>query len=411
MHRFTGILGMLTMMGLAYAFSTNRRAIRYKTVAWGLGLQIAFAFLVMRSEYVRRAFEKLGAGANWLLDFAYYGTAFVFGDLGQKNSPRGFYFAFQALPTIIFIAALFAVLYYLGIMQVVVKAAARVMTTLMGVSGAESLNVAASIFMGQTEAPLTIRPFLAEATRSEMMTIMTSGMAHVSGGMMAAYIAYGIEAKHLLAAVIMTAPGTILLAKMLVPETEKPLTAGRVQIADMERDTNILGAISRGTVNGLHLALNVGAMLISFIALIYLVDGCFGGVHNLLASHGVGWFPSSAEEILGWLFSPVAWLIGIPWHDCPTIANLLGLRLVTNELVAFQRLGPMQNTLDPRTYTIATFALCGFANFSSIGIQIGGIGALAPNKRTELAQLGLRALMAGTMANLMSASIVGIMVR
>ncbi len=411
MHRFTGILGMLTMMGLAYAFSTNRRAIRYKTVAWGLGLQIAFAFLVMRSEYGRRAFEKLGAGANWLLDFAYYGTAFVFGDLGQKNSPRGFYFAFQALPTIIFIAALFAVLYYLGIMQVVVKAAARVMTRLMGASGAESLNVAASIFMGQTEAPLTIRPFLAEATRSEMMTIMTSGMAHVSGGMMAAYIAYGIEAKHLLAAVIMTAPGTILLAKMLVPETEKPLTAGRVQIADMERDTNILGAISRGTVDGLHLALNVGAMLISFIALIYLVDGCFGGVHNLLAAHGAGWFPSSAEEILGWLFSPVAWLIGIPWHDCPTIANLLGLRMVTNELVAFQRLGPMQNTLDPRSYTIATFALCGFANFSSIGIQIGGIGALAPNKRTELAQLGIRALMAGTMANLMSASIVGIMVR
>jgi concentrative nucleoside transporter, CNT family len=411
MHRFTGVLGMITMMGLAYAFSTNRRAIRYKTVAWGLGLQIAFAFLVMRSDYGRLAFEKLGAGANWLLDFAYYGTSFVFGDLGEKNSPRGFYFAFQALPTIIFIAALFAVLYYLGIMQLIVKAAARVMTSLMGASGAESLNVAASIFMGQTEAPLTIRPFLPEATKSEMMTIMTSGMAHVSGGMMAAYIAYGIQAKHLLAAVIMTAPGTILLAKILVPETEKPLTAGRVEIADMERDTNILGAISRGTIDGLHLALNVGAMLISFIALIYLVDGIFGGVHNLLAAHGVAWFPSSAEEILGWLFSPVAWVIGIPWHDCPTIANLLGLRLVTNELVAFQRLGPMQNTLDPRTYTIATFALCGFANFSSIGIQIGGIGALAPNKRTELAQLGLRALMAGTMANLMSASIVGIMLR
>jgi len=411
MHRFTGILGMITMMGLAYAFSTNRRAIRYKTVAWGLGLQIAFAFLVMRSDYGRIAFEKLGAGANWLLDFAYYGTSFVFGDLGEKNSPRGFYFAFQALPTIIFIAALFAVLYYLGIMQLVVKAAARVMTSLMGASGAESLNVAASIFMGQTEAPLTIRPFLPEATKSEMMTIMTSGMAHVSGGMMAAYIAYGIQAKHLLAAVIMTAPGTILLAKILVPETEKPLTAGRVEIADMERDTNILGAISRGTIDGLHLALNVGAMLISFIALIYLVDGIFGGVHNLLAAHGVAWFPSSAEQILGWLFSPVAWVIGVPWHDCPTIANLLGLRLVTNELVAFQRLGPMQNTLDPRTYTIATFALCGFANFSSIGIQIGGIGALAPNKRTELAQLGLRALMAGTMANLMSASIVGIMLR
>jgi len=409
MDRFTGILGMLTVLGLAYAFSANRQAIRYKTVAWGLGLQIAFAFLIMRWEYGRLFFERLGAAANWLLDFAYYGTSFVFGDLGQKNSPRGFYFAFQALPTIIFIAALFAVLYYLGIMQLVVKAAARVMTSLMGASGAESLNVAASIFMGQTEAPLTIRPFLPEATRSEMMTIMTSGMAHVSGGMMAAYIAYGIQAKHLLAAVIMTAPGTILLAKILVPETEKPLTAGRVENVQMERDANILGAISRGTIDGLHLALNVAAMLISFIALIYLVDGCFGAAHNVLASHGVAWFPSSVEQIFGWMFSPIAWLIGIPWRDCPAIGNLLGLRMVTNELVAFQRLGPMQSTLDPRSYTIATFALCGFANFSSIGIQIGGIGALAPNKRTELAQLGLRALMAGTMANLMSASIVGIM--
>ncbi len=411
MVRFTGILGMLTMLGLAYAFSTDRKAIRYKTVFWGLGLQIAFAFVIMRSEYGRLAFEKLGAGANWILDFAYYGTSFVFGDLGQKNSVRGFYFAFQALPTIIFIAALFAVLYYLGVMQLVVKAAARVMTSLMGASGAESLNVAASIFMGQTEAPLTIRPFLPEVTHSELMTIMTSGMAHVSGGMMAAYIAYGIQAKHLLAAVIMTAPGTILLSKILVPETEKPLTAGHVEIKGMERDANILAAISRGTIDGLHLALNVGAMLISFIALIYLVDGCFDAVHNLLAAHGAPWFPSSAEQILGWIFAPVAWLIGIPWRDCPTIANLLGLRLVTNELVAFQRLGPMQSTLDARSYTIATFALCGFANFSSIGIQIGGIGALAPNKRTELAQLGLRALMAGTMANLMSASIVGIMVR
>jgi CNT family concentrative nucleoside transporter len=409
MERFMGILGMLTVLGLAYAFSANRQAIRYKTVAWGLGLQIGFAFLIMRWEYGRLFFEKLGAAANWLLDFAYYGTSFVFGDLGQKNSPRGFYFAFQALPTIIFIAALFAVLYYLGIMQLVVKAAARVMTNLMGASGAESLNVAASIFMGQTEAPLTIRPFLPEATRSEMMTIMTSGMAHVSGGMMAAYIAYGIQAKHLLAAVIMTAPGTILLAKILVPETEKPLTAGRVENVQMERDANILGAISRGTIDGLHLALNVAAMLISFIALIYLVDGCFGAAHNVLASHGVAWFPSSVEQIFGWMFSPIAWLIGIPWRDCPAIGNLLGLRMVTNELVAFQRLGPMQSTLDPRSYTIATFALCGFANFSSIGIQIGGIGALAPNKRTELAQLGLRALMAGTMANLMSASIVGIM--
>ena len=411
MHRLIGLLGMVVMMALAFLFSTDRRAIRIKTVAWGLGLQITFAFLVMRWEYGRLLFQEAGAAVNWLLDFAFYGSTFVFGDLGRKGSPMGFFFAFQVLPTIIFIAAVFALLYYYGIMQFVIKQAARVMTALMGASGAESLNVAASIFMGQTEAPLTIRPFLPDVTRSELMTIMTSGMAHVSGGMMAAYIAYGIEAKHLLAAVIMTAPGTILLSKMLVPETEVPKTSGRVQMADLERDTNALGAISRGTLDGLNLALNVGAMLITFIALIYLVDGLFGIVHNGFAHFGMNWFPTSLEQILGWFFAPVAWVIGIPWHDASTIGNLLGLRMVTNELIAFQRLGPMKDALDPRSFTIATFALCGFANFSSIGIQIGGIGALAPNKKSELARLGIRAMLAGTMANLMSASIVGVMLR
>src|SRR5271170_2208699 len=272
MHRFVGILGIFFILGLAFLMSNNRRAIRYKTVAWGLGLQIVLAFLVIKWTFGQLVFSKLGAGERWLLDFSYFGSSFVFGELGQKDSPRGFIFAFQALPIIIFIAAFFALLYYWGVMQVIVKAAAKVMTRLMGASGAESLNVAASIFMGQTEAPLTIRPFLPDVTRSELMTIMTSGMAHVSGGMMAAYIAYGIEAKHLLAAVIMTAPGTILIAKMLVPETETPLTSGHVEMAEIERDVNILGAISRGTVDGLHLALNVAAMLISFIALIYLVD-------------------------------------------------------------------------------------------------------------------------------------------
>ncbi len=406
MHRFVGVLGMLTMMGLAWLFSTNRAAISKKTVAWGLALQIAFAFIVMRWEYGRLLFQKAGAGVNWLLDFAFYGSSFVFGDLGKKGSPMGFIFAFQVLPTIIFIAAVFALLYHWGIMQQIIKLAAWVMTRLMGASGAESLNVAASIFMGQTEAPLTIRPFLPDLTQSELMTVMTSGMAHVSGGIMAAYIAFGIEAKHLLAAVIMTAPGTILLAKMLVPETETPRTGGRVEMAEIERDTNTLGAIARGTSDGLSLAINVGAMLISFIALLYLVDGIFGGIHAHIA-----WFPASLEQVFGWVFAPIAWLIGIPWHDCGTIGNLLGLRTVTNELIAFQRLGPMKDMLDPRSFTIATFALCGFANFSSIGIQIGGIGALAPNRKGDLARLGIRAMLAGTMANLMSASIVGIMLR
>jgi len=298
-------------------------------------------------------------------------------------------------------------------MQFIIRIAAWVMTRVMGASGAESLNVAASIFMGQTEAPVTIRPFLPDLTRSELMTVMTSGMAHVSGGIMAAYIAFGIEPKHLLSAVIMTAPGTILVSKMLVPETEQPRTAGRVVMSEEEEDAekkeNLLGAIARGTGDGLHMALNIGAMLIAFLALIALLDGIMHGIHNGLAHYGFQWFPSSLEGIFGVLFAPIAWVIGIPWHDCIAIGNLLGTRMVLNELVAFSMLGPQRATLDPRSFTIATFALCGFANLSSIGIQIGGISALAPNRRGDLARLGIRAMLAGTMANLMSASIAGML--
>jgi CNT family concentrative nucleoside transporter len=408
MGRFTGILGLFTMLGLAYAFSTNRRAIRLKTVAWGLGLQVAFAIFVLKSDLGRALFQKAGDAVTRLLGYAFVGSQFVFGDLGKQGSQLGFYFAFQVLPTVIFICALFAVLYYVGVMQLVIKAAAWLMIRLMGVSGAESLNVAASIFMGQTEAPQTIRPFLPDLTYSELMTVMTSGMAHVSGSIMAAYIAFGIEPKHLLSAVIMTAPGTLLMAKMLVPETEVPKTAGRVVMSEeeveLEKNENLLGAIARGTTDGLHMALNIAAMLISFLALIALLDGIMGGIH----AH-VAWFPASLEVIFGALFAPIAWVIGVPWHDCRLIGNLLGVRMVLNELVAFSMLGPQRALLDPRSFTIATFALCGFANFSSIGIQMGGIGALAPNKKADLAKLGIRAMLAGTMANLMSASIAGML--
>jgi CNT family concentrative nucleoside transporter len=408
MARFTGILGLFTMLALAFLFSTNRRAIRVKTVAWGLGLQFAFAVCVLRVDAGRRVFQKAGDVVSRLLGYSYAGSQFVFGDLGRQNSSFGFYFAFQVLPTIIFICAFFAVLYYLGVMQIIIRFFAWVMTRVMGASGAESLNIAASIFMGQTEAPVTIRPFLPELTHSELMTVMTSGMAHVSGGIMAAYIAFGIEPKHLLSAVIMTAPGTLLMAKMLVPETEEPKTAGRVIMSEEEEEAekkeNLLGAIARGTTDGLHMALNIAAMLIAFLALIALADGILGGIHHWLA-----WFPESLEKIFGVLFAPVAWVIGVPWRDCGLIGTLLGTRMVLNELVAFSILGPMKASLDPRSFTIATFALCGFANLSSIGIQIGGIGALAPNKKNELAQLGIRAMLAGTMANLMSASIAGML--
>jgi CNT family concentrative nucleoside transporter len=412
MGRYTGILGLLTMLGFAYAFSTNRRAIRGKTVAWGLGLQVLFAVFVLRIDLGRRMFQSAGDAAQRVLNYAYVGSEFLFGELGKKNSNIGFVFAFQVLPVVIFICALFAILYYIGLMQIIIRIAAWLMTRIMGASGAESLNVAASIFMGQTEAPVTIRPFLPDLTRSELMTVMTSGMAHVSGSIMAAYFAFGAEPRHVLSAVIMTAPGTILVSKMLVPETEQPKTAGRVVMPEEEpgkEKENLLGAIARGTGDGLHMALNIGAMLIAFLALIALADGIMGGIHNGLTHVGISWFPSSLESIFGVLFAPVAWVIGIPKHDCVAVGNLLGIRMVLNELVAFKTLGPMRATLDPRSFTIATFALCGFANLSSIGIQIGGIGALAPNKRGELARLGVRAMLAGTMANLMSASIAGML--
>ena len=408
MIRLTGLIGIVGIVALAYAFSTSRKSIRLRTIAWGLGLQLVFAVIVLRWTVGQRVMATAGDGVTKLLGYAAAGSEFVFGALGRPAPPVGFVFAFQVLPTIIFISAFFALLYYLGIMQLIIRFFAWLMKLTMGVSGVESLNVAASVFMGQTEAPLTIRPFLPECTRSELMTIMTAGMAHVSGGIMAAYIAFGVEAKHLLAAVIMTAPGTILMAKLLVPETETPKTQGKVEMSDetMHRDDNILGAIARGTIDGGQLAFNVAIMLISFLALIALINGIFGGIHRYVA-----FFPTSLQSLLGHIFAPVAYAIGIPWRDAVSVGNLLGTRMVINELVAYQALGVAKAALDPRSVTIATFALCGFANFSSIGIQIGGIGALAPNKRSELAKLGFRAMLAGTMANLMSASIVSLLVQ
>jgi CNT family concentrative nucleoside transporter len=407
--RLQPLTGLIVILTIAYAFSTNRRAIDRRIVAWGLSLQILFALIVLKTSVGRLVFQKLAAVINRLLDFAFVGSSFVFGPLGSKivwpqimtkvlgpeGTQYGVIFAFQVLPTIIFIAALFAILYYFGIMQIVVRVFAIMMRRVMRASGAESLNVAASIFMGQTEAPLTIRPFIPRMTESELMTIMTAGMAHISGGIMAAYILFGIEAKHLLTAVIMTAPGTIMMAKMLVPETEVPKTMGTVRLEVERTDVNVIDAAGRGTGEGLQLALNVGAMLISFLALIALVNALLGVVHL------------SLEQIFGWVFAPVAWAMGVPWRDAPTIGNLLGTRMALNEFVAYSKLGPLKGSLDPKSFTIATFALCGFANFSSIGIQIGGIGALAPERRHDLARLGLRAMFAGTLANFMTATIAG----
>jgi CNT family concentrative nucleoside transporter len=406
LDRFTGLLGILAVLLAAWLGSTDRKRIRWRTVAWGLGLQLTFAFLVLRFDYGQRAMSWAGGVVKSMLASTYAGTQVLFGPLGVPSGSMGSIFAFQVLPTIIFISAFFAVLYHIGLMQIVIRALAWIMLKTMRISGAESMNVAASIFMGQTEAPLTIRPFLSKATRSELMTIMTSGMAHVSGGIMAMYIAQGVAAEHLLAAVIMTSPGTILVAKMLVPETEVPATEGRVVIPkdELHKDENLIGAIARGTIDGGKLAFNVAIMLISFLALVALLDSLLGWTHGLSYMH---WVPGSLGQILGFLFAPVAWLIGVPWHDCRAIGNLLGTRMALNEVIAYISLGAQKATLAPRSFIIATFALCGFANLSSIGIQIGGIGALVPERRNDLARLGVRAMLAGTMANLISASIAG----
>ena len=409
-QRLTGILGIAFILGLGIALSRNRRAISRRMVAWGLGLQLAFAIFVLRVPFGQKLFAALGEVVKKILSFSYVGSEFVFGEIGKQHSSLGVIFAFQVLPAIIFVSALFAILYYLGVMQLVVKAFAVVMNKVMGASGAESLNVAASIFMGQTEAPLTIRPFLAGMTQSELMTVMTAGMAHVSGSIMAAYIAFGIEARHLLTAVIMTAPGTIMMAKILEPETATPQTLGGIKVDIPRTDVNVVDAAARGTTDGLYLMLNVIAMLISFIALIALVNGLFGWIHGLhFWTIDFSWFPADIQTVLGWIFRPIAWVMGVPWHDSGTIGGLLGTRMVLNEFIAYAQLGPLRGQLDPVSFTIATFALCGFANISSVGIQIGGIGALVPDRKHDLARLGFRAMIAGTLANFLSATLAGIL--
>jgi CNT family concentrative nucleoside transporter len=482
MEKLSAILGFVIILGLTWLLSTNRKAINWKTVGWGLALQVLIAIAVLKGQPISEALSFLApsagrgagvvvflvvlavtialvrkvperAGHLWgafgviagivflrfnllayffdtmrtvvtkLIGYTVEGAEFVFGALAL-DSKSGFIFAFQVLPTIIFIASIFAVLYYFGIMQIVVRFFARIMTRFMGASGAESMNTAASIFMGQTEAPLTIRPFLPELTESELMTVMVGGMATVSGGILAAYVLVaGVDVVHLLTASIMAAPAALMLAKMLVPETEKPKTGSDVSFEVPKVDVNVIDAAGRGAIEGLQLSLNVAGMLIAFIALIALVNGMFLYVHDGLILIGsriidpigpmivaVGnWFPSSFDQLLGWIFRPIAWAMGVPWAESATVGNLLGTRMVLNEFVAFVRLGEIKEALSPRSFIISTYALCGFANFSSIAIQIGGIGALAPTRRHDLARLGVRAMLAGTFANFLSATIAGIL--
>lgn len=405
-ERYRGLLGIFTTLAIVYLLSENRRAISKRVIFWGLVLQWGVAIFALRYSWGMKAFEHAAAAIERGLDCARVSAAFVFGEsLLNPKGPAGFVFAFRVLPAVIFVSSLFAILYQLGIMQWIVRGFAIIPSKLMRASGAESLNVAASLFLGQTEAPLTIRPYLPKLTRSELLTVMTSGMAHVSGGIMAAYIELGISSKHILTAVIMTAPGSIMLAKMLIPETETPETAGGVRTRSDRVDANLLDAASRGAREGMSLVINIVAMLIAFLALVALIN------------KGLGYFHTSLQAILGVILSPAAYLLGVSWDESAKVGGLLGTRTILNELIAYGDLGKMivnegagKPELSPRSFTIATFALCGFANVGSIGIQLGGIGALVPERRGELARLGTRALLAGTLANYLSACIAGIVV-
>lgn len=487
--RGASVIGILLILGLAYLFSNKRKAINGRTVFWGLLLQFFCAlvvlkgellaaslkqvypmkfywnllatllllggvmliknvkvkksymtffwvwtlFLLLRHNIIKRFFDQSRVVAEKVLGYSVEGSGFVFGALGRNLQPPegvGLVFAFYVLPTIIFVASIFSVLYYYGIMQKIVRFFARIMTRFMGASGAESTSVAASIFMGQTEAPLTIRPFLQDLTLSELMTVMTSGFAHVSAGIMVAYAAVVGRMDmivHLLNSVMMAAPGAILISKILFPETEKPKTAGtEVQVDVPRQEVNVIDAAARGASDGGKLALNVAGMLIAFIALIAILNGllgyCHQGIEKLAAAFGnlpvaggvllflKGYFPSSLQQILGWIFSPLAWTLGVPWKDAQMAGSLMGTKLVVNEFVAFMDLSKIKDLLDPRSFILVTYALCGFANFSSIAIQIGGIGALAPERRHDLARLGMRAMLAGTLANFMAAAIVGLLI-
>jgi CNT family concentrative nucleoside transporter len=397
-HRYIGVLGLLLILLVAFVFSSNRRQISLRVVVWGLLLQFAFALLVMKTTVGVAVLAWISAVVTEGLNKADAGSNFVFGRLADQES-MGFIFAFKALPTIIYISSFFTVLYYLGILQKIVLVMAKLMVRTMGTSGAESLSTAANVFMGQTEAPIVVMPYVPAMTHSEMLTLMIGGMATLSGGVMAAYITMGVQAKFLLAASVMNAPAAILISKMLVPETGAPLTRGEVKLTVERTDVNLIDAAARGAGAGLQLALNVGAMLIAFLSLIALVNWP-------LQSFGL-----SLEQIFSWIFSPLAFVMGVPWDEAGRVGSLFGQKLVLNEFVAYLELSKLQASpaaLSARSELVTTYALCGFANLGSIGIQIGGIGGLAPTRKQDLAKLGLRAVLGGSLATFMTATIAGL---
>lgn len=413
MERLQSLFAIPILIGIAFLLSSDRKNFPWRVVIWGVGLQFTFAILILWTPWGRDLFSALGDGVTKFLGFATEGSAFLFGNMVKQEYQEtfGFQFAFAILPTIIFFGAFMGVMYHFGIVQRVVKGLAWIMTKTMRTSGAESLSCAGNIFLGQTEAPLLVRPFLNKMTRSELNAVMVGGFGTVAGGVMAGYILLGVPAKHLLAASVMAAPGSLLFAKIFLPEREKAQTADALHMPDMPKQANVIDAAASGARDGLGLAVNVGAMLLAFIALIAVVNAGLALFAGWLANGGINWFPESLREIFSYVLWPIGFILGVPIAECKDFAFLVGTKISINEFVAYVELSDMikNNLVSPRTIMLASYALCGFANFSSIGIQIGGIGSLAPDRRSDLAQLGLKAMIAGAMVSLQTAAIAGIL--
>jgi len=422
-QRLIGVVGLVALLGIAWALSKNRRRFPLRIVLWGLGLQIALALLILKTAAGQRVFEWANDAFTQLIKFTDEGANFVFGDWGARvrvtdvtkpEEPRphviGFAFAFRVLPVIVFFGALMSVLYHLGVMQKVVAGMAWVMRRCMRVSGAEALVAATEVFVGMTEAPLAIRPYVPRLTQSELLAIMTTGLANIAGSVLAIYVGYGAQAGHLLCASVMSAPAALLIAKIMLPETGEPETSGIGRIPYERTTTNVIDAAAAGAADGLRLALNVGAMLVAFLALLAMLNYFLAGAHGLCERYlSFKWFPESIERIFGWLFWPLSFLMGVEPKDAETVGSLMGVKTGVNELVAYGKLGALKGVLSERSFTIATYALCGFANFGSLAIQIGGVSALAPERRADISRLSLRALAGGSLATFMTATIAGIL--
>lgn len=404
MERFISLLGLLVMIFIAFALSDNKKKIYWKTIVGGVLLQFIFGVIILKTSFGVWVFEWAKNFFNAILSYTNFGINFVFGPLNDY-SKIGFIFAVSVLPVILFMSSLMSILYHLGIMQKVIQATAWVMVKVLGTSGGESLAAAANIFVGQTEAPLVVRPYIGKMTRSELMALMTGGMATVAGSVLAVYVKMGVSAGHLLAASVMSAPASLVCAKLMIPELEDSVTKGSVKIDLPKTSVNIIDAATTGASEGLKLALNVMAMLLVFISLIALVNGVLAFLGGLFGHPTL-----SLEFLTGYLFFPIAWIMGVPSHDALTVGALLGKKLILNEFVAYQDLQTYMSTMSPRSVTLATYALCGFSNFGSVAIQVGGIGSLAPERSHDLAKLGIRSLIAGTLACLMTACIAGILI-